>query len=421
MAKKLSYSKLYFIFSVFMIFIFVILICFNSNNILKIFILNNEDKFDIRNHNLFTNSVVIYDENKSFNGFNICENLLLDMEGNLIKQSDKLSRFWLLYSNNKNRDIGNNYSDFFIFTKNVIDQNKIVILEKSSNETTENIINYDVHHDFSFVNLENSSYIPHFLAISTKNYEYMKRNVTFDVIYELDMSGNIIKSWSTYEHFDELHNFFNKTALDYLSDEKYESLLNRDDYQKAKDYFHVNYIQSIPNNIYEEKDSRFKAGNWLISLASVGLIAIIDYDSNNIVWTYGVGEIYGQHCTQMIDNGNILIFDNGYTSRNNSRVIEVNPITKKIVWEFNQLDFRKYGYDEFYTKYEGCAKKLPNNNTLITISSLGKVIEVSSSKEIVWEWNNPITALDSSGNNMATYRLIRVNKTEKDLILKLIS
>jgi len=56
----------------------------------------------------------------------------------------------------------------------------------------------------------------------------------------------------------------------------------------------------------------------------------------------------------MLKNGNILIFDNG-SGRGWSRIIEVNPIGKEIVWEYHAEP-----KESFITRYWGSAQGLPN-------------------------------------------------------------
>lgn len=44
---------------------------------------------------------------------------------------------------------------------------------------------------------------------------------------------------------------------------------------------------------------------------------------------------------------------------------------------------------QFYSKIMGGAQKLKNGNTLITLSLLGKVVEVTPDKKTIWKYDNP--------------------------------
>ena len=108
--------------------------------------------------------------------------------------------------------------------------------------------------------------------------------------------------------------------------------------------------------------------------------------------------------------GNILIYDNGGRGgygapnpgsptglnnaiRDSSRVIEIDPTTLRIVWEFSG---RTMGYrDEYkiYSAYVSSAQRLPNGNTLVTNGSVGQFQEVTPDLEIVWEYISPYLSI----------------------------
>ena len=107
--------------------------------------------------------------------------------------------------------------------------------------------------------------------------------------------------------------------------------------------------------------------------------------------------------------GNLLVFDNGGeggygnpnpsapTGNNNahrdySRVLEFDPITLEIIWQYTPLEAGNLLFTDaskFYSSYISSAQRLPNGNTLITEGSDGHLIEVTPEHEIVWEYVNP--------------------------------
>jgi hypothetical protein len=114
--------------------------------------------------------------------------------------------------------------------------------------------------------------------------------------------------------------------------------------------------------------------------------------------------------------GNILVYDNGGAAgfgdpnpgspdgtwnalRDHSRVLEFNPITLELVWQFTaQTQGFPVGEDvRFYSRYESAAQRLPNGNTLITESRQGRIFEVTPASEIVWEYISPHNLLDRAG------------------------
>ena len=110
------------------------------------------------------------------------------------------------------------------------------------------------------------------------------------------------------------------------------------------------------------------------------------------------GVIDGQHKPHMLPSGRILLFDNG-TLRGYSRVIEVDPLTETIEWE--------YVADpptSFFSPYISGAQRLPNGNTLICEGSKQRLFEVTHEGEVVWDFINPHVPADSRG---AVYRCLR--------------
>ena len=95
-----------------------------------------------------------------------------------------------------------------------------------------------------------------------------------------------------------------------------------------------------------------------------------------------------QHDPSMLDNGNVLIFDNGTRRRDDafafSRVIDVDPSTSEIVWEYRDQPMLN-----FHSNIISGARRLPNGNTLITEGFFGRMFQVTPEGEVVWKYINP--------------------------------
>ncbi|MBD3183143.1 hypothetical protein GF312_12685 [Candidatus Poribacteria bacterium] len=147
------------------------------------------------------------------------------------------------------------------------------------------------------------------------------------------------------------------------------------------DWAHANTVEILPDTPLGKKDPRFKAGNILFSLRHMDTIGIIDVDKDAIVWYYGPGILDGQHQPTMLDNGNILVFDNG-TYRGYSIVREIEPVSGDIVWEYENVG-------DFFSPFRSGNQRLPNGNTLICECDAGHLFEVTPEKEIVWDFYSP--------------------------------
>jgi len=197
-----------------------------------------------------------------------------------------------------------------------------------------------------------------------------------DVVLEVTPEKKVVWEWHECEHLDI--NQYCQMCL-------------------IADWTHTNTVQSLPENKwYDAGDNRFRPGNVLLSLRNLGVIFIVDRESKEIIWRYTGdydGGLGGQHEPHMIEKGlpgegNISIFDNGTAPVKNlshsgqSYVLEINPLTKEIVWKYENGE-------RFYTKYRGIAQRLPNGNTLITESEGPRIFEITSEGEIVWEYSIP--------------------------------
>lgn len=94
--------------------------------------------------------------------------------------------------------------------------------------------------------------------------------------------------------------------------------------------------------------------------------------------------------------------------RDHSRILEIDPITLEIVWQYTGLE-AKYSVPtdsyKFYSPYISSAQRLENGNTLITEGSNGRIFEVTADHEIVWEY---ISAYKNERGSNMVYRAYRV-------------
>jgi outer membrane protein assembly factor BamB len=131
-------------------------------------------------------------------------------------------------------------------------------------------------------------------------------------------------------------------------------------------------------------------------------IAILSQQTEKVIWDWGSGELDNQHHATFLDNGNILLFDNG-PSRGFSRVIELNPLLRKIDWEY-----KAHPPENFFSTTRGACQRLPNGNTLITDSNNGRVFEITRNGEMVWEFFMPTLSKKDDILRPTIYRMTRI-------------
>ena len=84
----------------------------------------------------------------------------------------------------------------------------------------------------------------------------------------------------------------------------------------------------------------------------------------------------------------ISAFDNGI-DRGQSRVVEVDPRSGTIVWQYPGDDGVA-----FSTKTRGTTQRLDNGNTLIVESNAGKAFEITPAVDVVWEYHTPMESAE---------------------------
>ena len=257
-----------------------------------------------------------------------------------------------------------------------------------------------------------------------------------DVILEVDDEGNIVWKFSFSEHFEQLG--FSEEAKNVL----YRNPNLRNSEKPRGNYLDVTSISTIgENKWFDQGDPRFHPDNILFTARAANIIGIIDKKRSRICYKLGpnfsdfkkVDPVVGSAFASIIPKGlpgegNLLIFDNGgrcgYGSptltspsgllpfvRNYSRILEINPVTLSVNWSVDPRDFGfsipMNGY-KFYSPYGGNLQRLPNGNTLITLATEGLVIEITHTKEIVWQWTCPYrTTTENLLKNNMIYRVYR--------------
>jgi len=255
-----------------------------------------------------------------------------------------------------------------------------IILNEYMNETDtlECVNGYDADfHDIQF--LENGGYL-----LQTYDSIYVDMSqidpggntnalIIILIIQEFDSNKNLIFEWNAWEHLNiaDYHNL-NLTS-------------NR-------------IVWMHGNSIHIDLDS-----NILVSNRRSSEVIKIDRNNGDVIWYFGgpnnefsiTNDPYNgfsrQHDVRRIENGNILLFDNGNDhdppiSRAVEYEIDESEKTANLVWDFSHPE----GYVGLAM---GSVQRLPNNNTLINWGRLlmqGAVItEVDYDKNIVFEIQYP--------------------------------
>lgn len=194
-----------------------------------------------------------------------------------------------------------------------------------------------------------------------------------DKFIQLDNQGNLIWEWNTFDYINLSE--YNPYYLSRFS--------NSYPNQSGMDWTHSNsvFYDYINQNVY-------------LSVRNLSRIIKIDYQSKDIIWELGessfMDSVYynqdfnfsQQHSVQVLNNQNILFFDNhSYLDPEISRCKELSY--DSISDSFN-LEWEFILPDGLFTGSRGECDRLVNGNTLITAGRTGNILEVNNNNDIVW-------------------------------------
>src|SRR5207249_7583111 len=124
-----------------------------------------------------------------------------------------------------------------------------------------------------------------------------------DYLAELTPAGQTVWEWRSWEHLDPVADGIAEVQS-------------------------LRTLWALGNSVLELPD-----GDILTSYRPISTVIRIARKTGEIGWKLGPPTLAGQHAPTLLENGNILIFDNGVHRLDDplpfSRVIEINPTTNK--------------------------------------------------------------------------------------------
>jgi outer membrane protein assembly factor BamB len=197
-----------------------------------------------------------------------------------------------------------------------------------------------------------------------------------DYLLEITTDGRPVCEWRSWEHLDP----------------ETDVIVNPQD--ARAEWTHANAVAELPD------------GNFVVSFRLISTIVVIDRRSGDVIWKLGPPTLNNQHAPSRLDNGNLLVFDNGTHRLDDhlpfSRVLEIDMATKQVVWCYQDSPA-----SNFFSPVISNAQRLLNGNTLICEGWFGRLFEVTAAGEVVWEYVNPYFGPSRHGPSNAVFRAYR--------------
>lgn len=185
-----------------------------------------------------------------------------------------------------------------------------------------------------------------------------------DEIVEINREGKVVWSWKAHDNLD--------VNLDGLNSQSTRA-----------NWTNINGIKYMNKNPIDGGEG------YLVSFRAASEVIMISKATGKIIWRSPKGLLGGQHDPTLLENGNVLIFNNNIYQAFSpvpagSSIIEINPITNEVVWELGNGP-KGVEHSKLYSFLVGGAQRLPNGNTLFVDGHKGHLFEVTSDKKIVWD------------------------------------
>lgn len=162
-----------------------------------------------------------------------------------------------------------------------------------------------------------------------------------------------------------------------------------------------------PNSLAFDLDS-----NYVVSFRHLGAIVKLDAQTGAKIWQVGgrlgqftilkdpLGLFSGQHCVQVLDNGHLLMYDNGLRhnpphTRAVEYALDLDRKTATMVWEYEPNP-------AIFTPIVGSVQRLGSGNTLVGFGLVGQMHEVDAQSRVIGN------ATFSVGTHSSFYRAARM-------------
>lgn len=324
---------------------------------------------------IFRANVSVYDSTKTQKGFIFLDHgVVIDRKGNLVLVSDSFGvekRDFSLTSSGSITYVQGSKAFDRSLNGNVIWQ--------SSKLTKDNALVYGYHHDIT--KLKNGNYLV-MCKIREKDTLHFRKNLDEGIV-EMDVKNNIKWLWKENDHISDTAKIKTTHLNSIFQDDKENKI-----YVSSRDM----------NTIFTINRSNGK------------IEKCIGYKLANGAEHFPQAWFAGQHSAQLLESGNILLFNNNARRPQPgapSSILEINNPTKKNP-EVSASFFYIYDFErgENHCAKGGDVNKLKNGNYIISSSAFNLNFEINANSEIVWKCQpEKYDSTNKNGIGLGSYRI----------------
>lgn len=156
---------------------------------------------------------------------------------------------------------------------------------------------------------------------------------------------------------------------------------------------HANKLSELAENLAASFPT-FNAGDLAISMRELNLVMVLDGQTRAVKW-HKTGPWLRQHDPEFREDGRISVFNNNtfrYSYRDGQTDLRA-PLTTNIILvdpqtNTTEVHFGEQPGQEMLSVIRGQHELLEDGGMIITEFDAGRVIEINSDKEIIWEYVN---------------------------------
>ena len=152
---------------------------------------------------------------------------------------------------------------------------------------------------------------------------------------------------------------------------------------------HLNDVEELSSTL-AGRFPQFAAGDLLLSLRGLNLLMVVDPNTLKVKW-HQVGQWLAQHDPDFEPNGTISLFNNNNAETQidpalrHSTILEVDPTTGATSVKYGEGPHQRM-YSEILGKHQYL--DFDGGHWLITEATAGRVFEVNSAGDLIWEYVN---------------------------------